>query len=670
MSKLPYRQVHLDFHTPALPFTLGEKFDKNSFQETLKKAKINSITLTGRCHHGHIYYDTKMAARHPQMKNDFLMKQVDACHEIDISAPIYLTVGWDSFAADHHPEWLERKADGSIYGFEDHGQLSPGWKTMCFNTPYLNYLKEQIKDTIQHFENKLDGLFFDIVWQDPCCCNYCIDKMIKKGFDPENIEEQRQFAKLTEKYLKNEIYKTVQAEKADCPIFFNEGNILPNIRPSLHEYEHLEIESLPSGEWGYQHFPTVVRYVKNLGKDYAGMTGKFHRVWADFGSYKNQAALEYETFLALAHGAKCSIGDQMYPDGTLQSATYDLIGSVYQQVEELENYNDDTQAVTEIAIIHPQVVVDYHEKVDTSLAGAVNMLNEGHYQFDIVDLDMDWDKYKVIILPDKIKFTDDIQEKIRTYLENENTHVIASYESGLQESGDFSPIFDLKYIGDNPYEPTYGRFNQLFEGSLPHGEIVLHGPSLLVKSFSEYVIGKEYRPLYQRNYLHYYSHFQAPVDQATGFPVATLKEKIAYFSHPLFRMYKEQGVLQYKRIFLTVLDQLLGTSVIQTNLPCSADLILNYSSERKELVVNILHYVPQRKALELDTIEDVIPLYDTKIDIQLNSLAELVGKEISEIVTIDDIRSGNKIEYALTDERLTFQVPKVEGYEIVVIKFN
>lgn len=669
MSNLPYRQIHLDFHTPALPFKLGKNFNKQIFQKTLKDAHVNSVTLTGRCHHGHIYYETHLPAKHPQMLDDFLMAEVDACHEIGVKAPIYLTVGWDAFSAKAHPEWLEQKQDGSFYGFEDYGQLSPGWKTLCFNTPYLDYLKEQIVDTMIHFNTKLDGLFFDIVWQDPCCCNDCIDKMLKRGLSPEKESDRILFSKITERYLKDEIYRTVHFQDASCPIFFNEGNILPSIRKNLAEYHHLEIESLPSGEWGYQHFPTTVRYAKNLGKEYVGMTGKFHKVWADFGSYKNTAALEYETFLALAHGAKCSIGDQMYPDGTLQAVTYDLIGSVYQEVEQLEKYNDDSRALTEIAVVHPGIVVESDLKVDLSLAGAVNILNEDHYQFDIVDQLMDWTKYQVIVLPDKILLTDELKTKIHDYLEQTNGKILATFESGLDNENLFLPEWGVSNLGINPYEPTYGKYEDIFQSRLPDGEVVLHGKGLLVELKEAVALGQEYQPLYQRNYLHYYSHFQAPVSEKKGKPVVTKSDRVYYFSHPLFEMYKRKGVLQYKQMISIVLEEMLEQPIVKTDLLSTGDLILNHNEEKRELILNLLHYVPQRKAIELDTIEDIIPLHNVKVEISLKNVSKQIGMEIDNIEGIDVIRDTCNIDYSIDHNKLKFTVPEVNGYQIILIKY-
>ena len=49
---LRYRQIHLDFHTsPHIP-SIGAEFDKKRWQETLKDAAVDSITLFSKCHHG------------------------------------------------------------------------------------------------------------------------------------------------------------------------------------------------------------------------------------------------------------------------------------------------------------------------------------------------------------------------------------------------------------------------------------------------------------------------------------------------------------------------------------------------------------------------------------------------------------------------------------------
>jgi len=102
-KKLPFRQVHLDFHTaPQIP-AVGSRFDKKEWQQTLLDARVNSITLFAKCHHGWSYHPTKVGQMHPQLGFDLLRAQYEACREIGVKTPIYLSAGLDNVASHEHP---------------------------------------------------------------------------------------------------------------------------------------------------------------------------------------------------------------------------------------------------------------------------------------------------------------------------------------------------------------------------------------------------------------------------------------------------------------------------------------------------------------------------------------------------------------------------------------
>ena len=115
---LPYREIHLDFHTSEKIPAIGADFDPDEFAETLVNAHVNSITCFARCHHGWIYYDTTLhpERRHPHLTRNLLREQIDACHARGIRVPIYTTVQWDHFTARQHPEWLCVDENGRFVG--------------------------------------------------------------------------------------------------------------------------------------------------------------------------------------------------------------------------------------------------------------------------------------------------------------------------------------------------------------------------------------------------------------------------------------------------------------------------------------------------------------------------------------------------------------------------
>ncbi len=63
--ELPWRQVHLDFHTGPAILDVGTRFDAREFARVMKAARVNNVNVFAKCHHGHLYYATSRPERHP-----------------------------------------------------------------------------------------------------------------------------------------------------------------------------------------------------------------------------------------------------------------------------------------------------------------------------------------------------------------------------------------------------------------------------------------------------------------------------------------------------------------------------------------------------------------------------------------------------------------------------
>ena len=103
------RQVHLDFHTNGtLP--VGNKFSKEQFQAALKAGHVDSITVFSKCHHGWSYHPTQVNEIHPELDFDLLGAQLEACKEINVNAPVYISAGYDEKEYVRHPEWHHHRS--------------------------------------------------------------------------------------------------------------------------------------------------------------------------------------------------------------------------------------------------------------------------------------------------------------------------------------------------------------------------------------------------------------------------------------------------------------------------------------------------------------------------------------------------------------------------------
>ncbi|MCY0879894.1 MAG: beta-galactosidase trimerization domain-containing protein [Firmicutes bacterium] len=537
MEELPFRQIHLDFHTsPDIP-GIAEAFDPEEFAETLARAHVNSVTCFARDHHGMIYYASqKFPERiHPHLKHrNLLQEQIDACHRRGIRVPIYITVQWDHYTAEHHPEWLAIDDKGRIIGTPPY---EPGfYRHLCVNTGYRDFLKVHTQEVLETIHG-VDGLFFDIVQTRECSCPECRAAMRRRGLDPSQPDARWQFAQEMMAEFKAEMTQWVRQWNSECSIFYNRGHVGVAERAVRTHYTHFELESLPSGGWGYLHFPTAMRYARTLGLECAGQTGKFHTSWGDFHSFKNQAALEFECFTMLSLGAKCIVGDQLEPHGRLSNAVYDLIGSVYAQVEAVEPWCRKVQPLSDIAVMTTEPWFPEDRGLTPEMRGVVRILTEGGHQFDIVDPEADLTGYRVVILPDRVPVNESLATKLTRY-HAQGGAILASFESGLA-SGEFSrAVLGVIREGEAPYSPDYLLPRGHLGRGLPETEHVMYQRGVQVRVEPGFDIACEtIIPYFNRTWEHFCSHRHTPSSGRPGYPGVVTGPGTVYFAHPVFSQY-------------------------------------------------------------------------------------------------------------------------------------
>jgi len=191
------------------------------------------------------------------------------------------------------------RADGCL---EDTPPYEAGlYRRLCLNTPYVDWLKRFVAEVIEMLP--IDGLWLDIVAAQDCSCWYCRDGMVAQGLEPSNQAHRVAYGKQVLHAFQREMTAFIHDHSPELLVFYNSGHVGPCHREMIDSFTHLELESLPSGGWGYLRFPISARYARTLGRPFLGMTGKFQTSWGDFHSYKNPAALEFECFHMLALNA-------------------------------------------------------------------------------------------------------------------------------------------------------------------------------------------------------------------------------------------------------------------------------------------------------------------------------------------------------------------------------
>jgi putative glycosyl hydrolase-like family 6 (GHL6) protein len=673
MHNLRFRQVHLDFHTSPAIEGIGEAFDKKAWQEALERGHVDSITCFAIGHHGWHYHDTQVGERHPHLKFDLLRAQFDACKEMDVNVPIYLTAGISNRVAEKYPEWREVVADGS-YGSWTSSPLKAGFKSLCFNTPYLDYLCESIRETVHLFPN-CDGIFLDIINQSPCCCPACLRTMEKQGLDAAKEEDRAACARmvLDEYYVKTTA--AARHENPDMPVFHNSGHIARGDRDVLEHFSHLELESLPTGGWGYDHFPVSAKYCANLDLDFLGMTGRFHTTWGEFGGYKHPNALRYECAAMLAYGAKCSVGDQLHPGAHMDPTTYDLIGQAYAEVEQKEPWCTGTVNVADIGLLSSDAfnAKNGHQNQGHADVGAARILLEGHYLFDVIDGEMDFEKYKCLILPDDIAVEGALLAKLDAFLAG-GGKLFLTGTSGLGPDGF---VFDVgaSWKGPSEFQPDYVAPQTDLSPSFLRSPMAMYLPSQRITAESGESLGVVHAPYFNRDFRHFCSHQHAPArPEPSGYDCGVLKGNILYLAHPVFSIYCGTGAVANKHYVLKALDLLLqNDNGLQTNLPSTARVSLMEQPGESRYVLHLLYantinrgqamnmspegYVYDTKPVEV--IEELLPLRDT-------SLALRLAKKVKQ-ATLEP--GGTNIPFEIQDGVVRLTIDSFTCHQMVALSY-
>ena len=651
-----FRQVHLDFHTSEHIEDIGKKFDKKQFQTALKKGHINSITLFSKCHHGWAYHPSKANEMHPHLDFDLLGAQIQAAHEIGVKTPIYLSAGLDEKMAHRHPEWLVRNLDESTTWAKDFTE--PGYHKMCMSSPYLDYLVKQIEEVCKNYD--ADGIFLDIAGVQPCYCQNCIAEREELGLNPYDENDVLKHAETVYKRYAEKTREAVDKYKPNLPLFHNGGHIRQGRRDLVNYNTHLELESLPTGGWGYDHFPFSARYCQGLGVDYLGMTGKFHGSWGEFGGFKHPNALRFEVALAAANGAKCSVGDQLSPSGEMDMVTYDLIGSAYSELEEKEEWLDNVESVADIAIISPEAYVGdlstgQMTKVDDSGSGVCRIMLEGKYLFDVIDFESDLSKYKVIILPDVIRTDIDFAKRLREFCDC-GGKVLATGKSALYEnSNEFCLNLGAEWIKENPYKPDYFRPLEKIKDMGDTGYI-MYGNGEKIRCIGN-ELGIRENPYFNRTRAHFCSHQHTPNSCEYGGAGMTEGKDGIYIAWNIFADYAQSGELHLKQMAIFALDRLLDSAkTLKTNLPAQEIVTLMKQSDR--LICHLLYASPVKRGNGIEVIEDIVPIYNVELAIKTD-------KKINKVYLAPQ---KEDIDFTYENGYISVKLDKIECHQMVVFE--
>ena len=638
--------VHLDFHTSPYIDGIGARFNKKKFTETIRKSKIDLMTVFAKCHHGYTYYPSKVGTMHPGLNFNLLKEEIEAIHDAGAKAPIYITMGWSKKDADEHPEWHHidfHKRTPVYMGSAPSTDLEKpigdcSWTTLCPIGPYLDHLEAITHEVCQNFDVS-DGIFYDICFSGyACACDACRGGMVKKGLDPDNFEDAKKYYAEGRIEMMKRLTGIVQSYKKDAPVFYNGG---ANInRTEFHPYQtHYELEDLPTAWGGYDLMPLRAKFFEKYGKHFLGMTGKFHHAWGEFGGFKNKEALRYECADMLSVGASISVGDHLHPSGELDDSTYKMMGHAFDYAKKLEPYALGTKAYTDLAI--------WISHETDSDVGVSKLLQVMHLEYDTIGSGDSLSKYKAIILPDKVKLCDEDKAAILEFTKGGGV-VIASYESIFDELG-------IVKTEPSQYNLDYIEC-ELDDCSTP---FLSYSHAYKVKCDDAEVLAKVYEPYFNRTYGHFCGHKNTPnKTECADYPALIKYGNVLYFAHPVFSAYNKSGNYILEQYIKKGIDSVYDRAVKTTELPSTGRIRIRENSEEKFLSLHVL-YAPPINRGNVCLLPDFPKLHDVGVTVKTDKPIKRVWCPVE----------NEKLDFKLENGELSFTLPVFSLHRLVVMEW-
>lgn len=311
-----------------------------------------------------------------------------------------------------------------------------------------------------------------------------------------------------------------------------------------------------------------------------------------------------------------------------------------------------------------------------AILGATRMLCELKAQFDVVTPAAHWHDYRLLVLPDATLLDPPLAARVREHLARGGA-VIASHRSGLDPAGQgfVLPEWGVRYQGEDPVvnarwdrgqqsnfaipEPAYFRAEGAAARGLPDMPVNCYERGAIVEALpGSAVLARLVSSYFPRHWDGEHHHLYIAPDRLTERPMVTRNGQVIYISHPLFTSYYRYAPLPVRALLGNLLGAVLPQPLVQvTGLPSFGRVMVTRQPGRR--MVWLTAYVPERRGVSIDMIEEPISLRQTGIRLRVE------GRVPRRVYLAP---AGTELVFHVSDGYIEVTVPELTGYAVVVFE--
>jgi hypothetical protein len=445
----------------------------------------------------------------------------------------------------------------------------------------------------------------------------------------------------------------------------------PEIPPADVGFLSLDIE--PQDQVFHASF--IAKNWVTLNKPFDIMNSAFLQWWGDWG-VKPAETMKQECAAAMANGGRTWIGYQIRPEYFVEEALMDEFRKTFEFVKEREEFCNGMVTIPNIAVLHSSAIHFTHDPTLAfyrsglkSLRGVYKMLMESGHHFNILNEEVllkNIDQYSVIILPDQRYIGPELTDALRCFVRNGGgligTVLTGTQDNEYRSTGKYllGDVFGIELDGEYTFDHSYIdlKDERLKKDVLDMAQQA-YGECALMHTGSARVLADLWEPLLMKDGR--YIHLSSPPGRNTGHPAITLNRygegKAAFLSNDIFYAYAHRSQWNLKNLFRNLITIVNPEKLVEMEAPGNVELVLAEKGSIMQVhLVN--HYREKSLGEAIKITEKVLPVYNIGIKVKFDSEPDSVIQQ----------PEGVKLDWDYTDGYISFRIPRLEIYSIIVIR--
>ena len=466
-----YRGYIVDHHSPDPPAITYANFDPDQWFRLYEAADLDHVWVFCKGHHGEAYYPTRVGHPHPGLKVDFVKAFRDRIRRKGMAFHAYYCIGFDDWAVLNHPEWalLDENGKNRRVQPEDTTHSRGQWHWACVNTPYRQYVFEQLTEIVKGYGP--DGFFLDIVGQPLCYCKDC-SALYQSRYHhdiPRGSAAERDWRE-TEEFL----YQTTQLGFIKEAIALVRG--LGSQAAMTINGGHLDFrkELMDLLDYTFAE-PFAGNYLSAM---FARGTGKLPQIGPGLVAYAYDPspASVFKVESAMIAAQNCRVfmySETMRQDGTLDSLWLREMGEGYKDIEEIQPYLTDRDPVPCVAVLFSEKT-RFNDRTHMApiLRGAMEAGAYSQYPTDVLpDARLNAEnlaQYQAVVLPEVTCLAPREVEALDRFVKSGGLLIATGLTSTKEADGATRPDFALSEMLGCDFEGVMETYKQNLWGSYLH----------------------------------------------------------------------------------------------------------------------------------------------------------------------------------------------------------